>query len=349
MPKDTEPPAKAVVVGRVTTDALEGSYARAFEKLGISAAQWNMPATIDRNARGGRIGALVGQFWPVETWTAKASRELLLFVMDLRPDLVVVGGTNRVSAGALAQIKASLPKCKLVLIWPDTLLNCYSHSIDSLPVYDLVAAFSRESIDAFVRLGARRVSWVPLAFDPDLHPPDLQVGSEGTIYADCDASFVGNYSPEREELVLHLTSRGFRIKVWGPVEWRKSAKDRKALRKYWQGGPLFGKDYCLAIKSAPISLNPISPLTFPAANMRFFEILGMGGTPLSAPCPEMQDEFPDQEACFYYGDGKDVADVLERMIRCRQVLDAVVKTGQERILRSHTYVHRTKQILNTVL
>jgi len=341
-------PTKALIVGRVSDDALEGSYARAFRHMGIETAQWNSPAAIGRSTRGGRVGTLVNQFLPVEAWTAKASRELLLRVIEERLDLVVVMGSSRVLPGALAQIKASRPECKLVLIWPDTMLNCYSHTIGSIPLYDLIATYSVHSLDPFNRLGARKMEWVPLAFDPELHPPELEPETTAGVYADCDASFVGNYSPEREELVTRLIGHGFRIKVWGPTEWQRSAKDRKALAKYWQGRELLGRDYCLAIKSAPVRLNPISPLNFPAANMRFFEILGSGGTPLSAACPEMEAGFPNQEACFYYDDAADAAEILKDILSSRDSAQLVARRGQERVLAAHTYVHRAQQILNAL-
>jgi hypothetical protein len=329
----------------MTTDALERSYVRAFRQLGYEVIPWNMPATIGRNTRGGRAGAYVSQFWPVEAWIAKASRELLLSVLDARPELVAVVGSTRVLTGALAQIRASLPNCKLVMIWPDTLLNCYSHSINSIPVYDLVATYSRDSVDVFRRLGARQAEWVPLAFDPELHNPALGTGDRKGIYADCDATFVGNHSPERERLIVHLISCGFRIKVWGPVAWKRFAKDRNAFQRYWQGNELHPDDYCYAMQAAPVSLNPISPLNYPAANMRFFEILGVGGTPLSGACPEMESEFPDRQACFYYRNEKDAPDVLSGLLGNRASRELVSKTGQERVRRAHTYVHRAKQIL----
>ena len=157
---------KVFIVGRVTTDALEGSSVRAFQGIGCEVTRWDLPRALDRHTRLGRVGRLAQAFLAVEPWTAKANRDLFVAVMDLRPDIVVVGGTHRVLAGTLAQIKTSFPACSLVLVWPDSLLNCYSHSVNAIPVYDLIATYSQTSVNSFYRLGARRVEWVPLGFDP---------------------------------------------------------------------------------------------------------------------------------------------------------------------------------------
>jgi spore maturation protein CgeB len=345
-----DPPLKAFVVGRVTEDALEGSYLRAFQKLGLTVKSWDMPKGLDRQTRLGGIGRFVNGFWPVEAWVMKANRDLVLAVIESSPDLLLVFGSTRVSAGALGQIKAALPKCQLVLVWPDSLVYCYSWILNAVPVYDLIATYSQATVDPFLRLGARRAEWVPLGFDPELHPPyaDGAEDSRAQVYADCDASFVGNYTTEREEIVVHLVTGGFRVRVWGPREWERKARDRAALKKYWQGGPLFGQDFCLAVKSAPVSLNPINPVTYPAANMRFFEIPGCGGVSVCARSPELEAEFPDGQACYYYDSPANARSVVRMAIDDPEGRKRVSRTGQEMVLHAHTYAHRSQQILELV-
>src|SRR5665213_773263 len=162
---------RVIIAGRFGRESLELSYSRAFTKLGVNVTHWDMPGAIDRSARMGRIGRYINQFWPSEPWIAKANGAFLTAVLDTKPDIVFICGGCKVLVGTLAQIKTSLPQCQLVFLWPDTLLNCYSLTIDCISVYDLVATYSKQSVEAFTRLGARRTEWVPLGFDPELHPP----------------------------------------------------------------------------------------------------------------------------------------------------------------------------------
>jgi spore maturation protein CgeB len=344
------PQPKVFIAGRVTKDALEGSYLRAFQKLGLTVTSWDMPKALVGRTRLGPIGRFVNGFWPVEVWVMKANRDLLLAVLKSSPDLLLVFGGSSVSGGVLGQIKAALPQCQIVLIWPDSLLYCYSWVLDAIPAYDLIATYSRATVDPFLRLGARRAAWVPLGFDPELHSPypDENQNSRAVVYANCDASFVGSYTPEREEIVVQLVSAGLRVRVWGSRDWERAARDRAALKKYWQGGPLFGKDFCLAVRSAPVSLNPINPVTYPAANMRFFEIPGCGGVSVCAKSPELEAEFPDRQACYYYDSPADAARVVRMALDDPEGRKRVSRAGQEIVLGAHTYVHRAQQILELV-
>src|SRR5665213_137302 len=336
---------KVFVAGRLTEDALEGAYVRAFDALGMETTAFDMPKAVLRRSRLGRIGRFVHTFWPVEVWLIKANRDLFLRVMEARPDVMLVCGTAHVLAGTLSQIKAALPQCRLVLVWPDSLLYCYSWILNAVKTYDLVATYSKATVDPFIRLGARQAAWVPLGFDSTLHPTNIETSQNAKEYADCEASFVGNHTPERERLIVKLVAAGFRIKVWGPTDWERSAADRAALKKYWQGRPLFGKEFALAIKCAPVSLNPINPVTYPAANMRFFEIPGCGGVALSARSPEMESSFPDRRACYYYDGEEDIGEVMRRVLDDPEARTEVSKAAQQLVLGSHTYTTRARQIL----
>ena len=338
---------RVYVVGRMTEESLEGSYARAFRHLGLEVSSWDMPSAIRRFTRAGRVGAYFNEFWPSEPWIAKANGELLVSIIEARPRMVAVFGTSRMLAGTLAQIKTALPRCQLVLIWPDTMLNCHSLTLAAIPIFDLIATYSQSSIDVFKRLGARRADWVPLAFDPELHPPCPP--PDPKFAGDYEVSFVGNYSRERERVILELLRSGIRVGVWGGRDSWQSAEDKQSIKRYFKGGPIYGSDLPAAVRAAPVSINPIALSNFPAANMRFFEIPGSGGVPVSAPCPEMEPQFPDKEACFYYSGISDVARIVRSALDDQKSRERVAAAGHDRTVAAHTYVHRAQQIVNALL
>ena len=79
-----------VIIGRATVDALEGSYARAFRRLGFSVTVFDNPRSLRRSVRLGKVGEVINTFWPCQPWIAKANRELLTTVFEQRPDIVIV-------------------------------------------------------------------------------------------------------------------------------------------------------------------------------------------------------------------------------------------------------------------
>ena len=126
---------------------LLGSYERAFRRLGCQVHTWDFEKAKARQARLGGFGRRFHEFVVVEPWLRRASRDLVVEVRRAKPDVVGVAATALVTAGALAQIRASAPKTKLVLFWPDPLQNLGPHTVQALPMYDLVATYARSSVD----------------------------------------------------------------------------------------------------------------------------------------------------------------------------------------------------------
>src|SRR5262245_38395680 len=108
-----------LVVGHNGGWNLEGSYARAFEKLGWQVHFWEPHQALLRVARGSKLGRLFGSYVNVEAWVRKANLELLQLAERLRPNLVVVIGTEGVRAGTLGQMRAQLPGAPIYCLFPD--------------------------------------------------------------------------------------------------------------------------------------------------------------------------------------------------------------------------------------
>jgi hypothetical protein len=323
---------------------LLGSYGRALCKHGCDVEMWDFEAAHGRQARLGRIGRLVHGLVVVEPWLKRANRDLVIAVRERAPDFVGVGGAMRVTAGALAQIRASLPSVKLVLFWPDPLQNLETSNVQALPLYDLVATYTRSSIDPLLRLGARRVEWVPFAADTDLHEAAPPSSSASSAFA-CDVGFIGNYRPERERAVLALHDAGIRVRVWGENVWMKRARDKRAVLRYWGGRPLFGGEFARASRESKLALNVIDLTNFPGANMRFFETLASGGTLLSSSCPEFADDFPEGVAAFYFDSMDELVTKVRELLPRSDHRKAVAEEGRRRVLAGHTYIDRARQLL----
>ena len=325
---------------------LLGSYGRALQSLGCEVSYWDPDHALDGYTKYGRAGRYATRFVPVDAWILKANRDMILAAADRPPDLVLVSGNAPVRAGALSQLRIRIPSARIVLLWPDSLLNLSRHVIECLPVYDLVASYSRASMGEIRRLGAANVAWLPFAGDTLLFPRDPQITPEDRARFDTDVCFIGNHRPEREEAVLSLLESGLGVKVWGePQSWRRHARNKRSLAGYFQGTPLFGASFAKAVRCARLSLNVIDPTNYPSANMRFFESPMCGGATLNSPCPEMREAFGDGRAAFYYEASSDLPRVAKELLRDDGLRAAVKHAGQETVLRTHTYIHRALELL----
>lgn len=329
-----------MLVGHFGPGALERSYLKAFESLGCEVSTFDMILAVERYCRLGWWGRTFNSFVPVEPWVRKANRDLVIQALQSQPDYLFTFGHYPIQAGALAQIR-STAKTALVHVWPDTLLNVGNNLILCLPLFDLVASYSRSGLEQFQSLGAKRVVWIPLAGDPSMHASVDCTESEKNQYG-ADVTFIGGWRPEREAILSKLG--GFDLKIWGP-DWGQRCRGNKTIAKNWKGRPLYETEFAKAVVSSKINLNIIDPSNYPAANMRFFEIPVAGGLQVSSPCPEMEREFVHGEHLFYYRDANELSDLIATLIGDTRLRNRVAQAGQAKVLAAQTYTDRVRSML----
>ena len=336
---------RLLLVGSFGAGALEHSYENAFRRIGYEVVRFDMGASVRKHCRLGGVGRILNKFIAVEPWISKANREMVLLAQKSQPDIVIVVGQNVVRAGALAQLR-SMCDVSIVYIWPDTLLYLNQQLIAALPLYDLVASYSASAVCHFRSLGARRVEWVPLGADPDMHPLTVaSLPADSQLHA--DVSFIGQWRPEREHVlrVVLDSLRGYDIKIWGG-DWGRRCRRNKGIIGAWQGRPLYGREFAKVISSSKVSLNIIDPTNYPAANMRFFEIPCAGGLQVSSPCPEMESHFKEGETIFTFRRVEELPELLQNLLANETLRKRVASVSHEAVLRDHTYVCRARQIVS---
>jgi spore maturation protein CgeB len=335
---------RAVLIGRDSPN-VEGSYARALRSMGWTVEFFDLDRAIDRHTRFARAGRLFNAFVPIEAWVSKANRDLFVFIKERAPDLVIVSGSQRVRTGALAQVKVSSPATQLVLFWPDPLVHLENHTLAALPVFDLVASYSRDACPLLERLGARKTLWLPFAADLDVHPPDTDPSEEDRHRFATDVLFVGNYRPERERAVLALIDAGLKVKVYGSDLWRDGAVHRARVDSYWQRRLLVGREFVEASRCATVCLNVIDPGNYPAANMRFFENFAAGVPTVNSTCPEMESEFPNRVATLYFRDETSLIERVREAMRDAELRARIAREGAQRVRARHTYRDRAQSLV----
>jgi glycosyltransferase involved in cell wall biosynthesis len=337
-------PARVMVLGLEDDSGLLSSYGRAFKALGAETSYFDLHGKQMSHARFGAAGRTLSRFIAIEPWIAKANRDLVTTTIARAPDLLACTSSD-IRAGAIAQIKVSSPKTKVVLIWPDMLQNLTERLVDCLRVVDVVATYSEMSIPMLERLGARKVIWTPFAMDTSLFP-DVELTAEERVRYASDLGFVGNHRPERERDVLRMLDAGLRVKVWGlPASWGKWAARKDRLSEYFQGEPLTGKELVKALRGAVLAVNMIDPTNYPAANMRFFETYAARATPLCSRCPEMEDVFREGESAFYF-DPDDLVDRAAALLKDRAAVRRVGEAGRRIAESGHFYHDRARAILD---
>jgi hypothetical protein len=332
---------KIAILGNSNPNFLESSYQRAFEADGHLVKLLDPAAKLQKYIRFGKIGSLIHGFNPIDSWTRKANREIVIEIKQFQPNIILVFCTAPILYGSLAFLKSILT-APIVLVWPDTLFNLSSIVADSKLLFDAVATYSSSSVGVFEKMGFKNVFWLPLAADPLLHPI---IRNESNKF---DITFIGGWRKEREDILVKIIDHfpQKKIKIFGP-SWHKATKTKSILDHY-ENKILFGKDFSTVVGISKLNLNIIDDTNYPAANMRFFELPICGGLQLSSACPEMEPVYKDKENILYYKNEEDMLQVIQWVFDHESDICNIKDRGHQLTADQHTYRHRVQQLFEKV-
>jgi spore maturation protein CgeB len=204
------------------------------------------------------------------------------------------------------------------------------------------------------RAGARRVLYLPNAFDPSLHHPAPPSAAEAAGLAG-DVAFVGTFRPERADFLADLAAAlpQARLNVWGGG-WRKM--DRPAywlrrrrwapLRRRIRGGELWGAAMGRALQASRIALGLLNHANRDLHTSRSFEIPACGGFMLAERTAEHQEHFAEDREAVYFGSLDECCDKARYYLGHDAARAAIATAGHERCRRSgYRYVDRARTLL----
>ncbi len=258
-----------------------------------------------------------------------------------RPALILVIGTEGVRGGTLAQIKALAPGTLVYCVFPDSPHNLDVERIHCLPFFDRVTASSPAWTDAFERLGAGRVYYLPFAADTELHRP-VEEGPRRDLAH--DVVFIGNWRAEREAFLEQLAD--FDLCLWGSNYWQHRTRKGSPLRARWAGRPVVGAEFVSVCAESKILLNFMEPATWPGPNMRTFEQPACRAFSLVNRTPAVLELFKEGEniECFDSVEEarEKIAYYLKNEAARRRIADASYRLVVE---GGHTYADRAGQLI----
>jgi spore maturation protein CgeB len=330
-----------LIVGFNNDEALESSYARAFQKLGWSVHFWTPIQALHRVSRGQRLGRLFGTFVHVEPWWRKANLELLQLADRLQPNILLVVGTEGVRAGTLAQIKVRIPQCLIYCVYPDSPHNLDDDRINCLPFFERVTTSSPAWVDAFSKLGATNVQYLPFAADTDVHFP---VNGSSPRPPAHDLTFIGTWRTEREDILEQLCD--FDLCVWGSNYWKTRTRTGSPLRARWGGRSIKAEEFPGVAASSRIMLNVVDAATWPGPNMRTFEQAACGAFSLTTRSPAVLEIFTEGENIECFDSVEEARDKIRFYLSHEDDRLRIANAAREFVVNhGHTYMDRANQII----
>jgi spore maturation protein CgeB len=320
-----------------TTSDLHLLYLRAFEKIGFEATllahDSGLPFT-EKVLQQGRLQLSSAHF-------SLVNRRVRLAALALRPDLVVVSGSNwYLLPETLREVKRRLG-CRVVL--NEQHLQVFrSHQAGALEVYDHV--FTQDS--ALVPLlraasPARKVSLLGPACDPVEHRP-VALTDEERAHLGSDLAYVGWAYPNRLRLFEDLAE--FDLRLWG-MGWDASP----VLRGRFRDEPVHGLKKTKIYNAARILLN-LQSTTYQidGVTCRPFEVAACGGFCLSEPKKDLAAFFVPGEEMVTFQDAADLKKKAAYYLAHEDERRAIAARARARALREHTYEHRAREVAAAV-
>lgn len=338
-------PLRILAVAALEEGANDYAFVRAFRRAGHSVQVVPTENYIPRWERKS-LRALRRLLTPA--FVAEYNQAMVRTAKSMRPDLLFVFKGQYLTKEAMDEIKAT--GTIAIQFYPDTGFADHGPYLpETIGRYDWVFTTKPAGIkDLKENYGANNASFVPHAFDPEVHAP-VRVNERDKAQYQCDVSFIGNISPKKRKLAERVRNElpHINFKLWGARTWGSVA----ALADCYQGAEVWGREYAKAIQESRINLGllfeggPSAPES-DRLTARTFEIPAVGGFMLHERTDEAMRYFEDEKECAFYRDPDDLIGKIRYFLDHPEERRAIAKGGQERCLNSgYSVDDRVKTVL----
>ncbi|MFZ9558443.1 MAG: CgeB family protein [Vulcanococcus sp.] len=339
----TKPLPLLLIADTSAAEALGSKFLRGAQQAGLDPNQdvtvaYTSPASAFSPSMGRLIGKVFYRLADRRSWEWWGfQRELIALIEQHKPRLVLVTGILPLAPRVFQAIRASGGRIVNYLTddpWnPIHRRRCF---LRNLKHYDHIFSTKEALRQRLEQAGTPSTSWLPFAYDPELHHP-----IDVTEPEPADVLFVGTGATERLPWLEALADLpGLRRRIHGN-SWEGLSTPG------WEKGPaVVGEDYSRAIGSARIVLGLLRQANGDLSTDRSYEIGAIGG------CGLYQDTSEHRALLKDYPDGgffKDPAELRARVeaLLSDPELQQQLRQGGAKALRrpEHTYGARLRTIL----
>jgi spore maturation protein CgeB len=285
---------------------------------------------------------------------ARLNEAITAAVAEFRPQATFFVQGRHVLAETIAAAGAGGPT---VVYYNDDMFNRANRSFtfaSTVRQADWLLTTKSFNVPELQRAGARRVLYLPNAFDPAIHYPARPSAAEAAGLAG-DVVFIGTFRPERADFLARLAGAlaGAVLNVWGggwgkmdrPAYWPRRRR-WAALRRRIRGAELWGAAMGKAIQANRVTLGLLYRANRDLHTSRSFEIPACGGFMLAERTREHQEHFAEDREAVYFGSLEECRDKVRYYLAHETERARIARAGHERCLRSgYRYVDRARVLL----
>jgi spore maturation protein CgeB len=265
-------------------------------------------------------------------YTARIRSQFISAIDAFVPDVALVSKGLHLDAVTLEKIKSR--SIALVNWNPDDFFNPKNSNaslIEAMPAYDVIVSPRSHLFEKYRTHGAKQLLYLDWYYVPQLH---FDHGSAKSI----EASFVGSWSPTREEFIGRLTTP---FRIWGGG-WEKSS--RQFRRHHDVQEKILGQVEMSAVFSrSRYNLNLLTHENSDFSNLRFFEVPASGGLLLTERNSCANRYLSDGQECLMFSS----ADEASKIMAGGHDADAIARAGHKRITAGgNAFSNRVDELLS---
>ncbi len=257
------------------------------------------------------VHKLVLQFnWHLRGHYPPHLRRFSRYVVDtcraFEPTWLLTVGIAPVESRALEEIRRMGVICLNYLT--DDPWNHFHYAawfMKALPNYDWIFSPRRANLDDLGSLGCRRVTYLPFAYAPELHFPELSGSPEEMRQFTCDVVFFGGADQDRLPHIQALVQNGLDVHLYGGY-WEHFPTLRRYTRGVADPGTLRR-----AVGGAKVTLCLVRRSNRDGHVMRTFEAPAMGACMLAEDTMEHREILGAEGAAVIYF--RTVNEMVERV------------------------------------
>lgn len=265
-------------------------------------------------------------------------------IIEESPDLVI--GTYRfIHPECIKAIKKALPNVPVIHINPDA-ITTFEHQQIFVSPYD--AYFTKDPfiVDFMRNKMGLNAHYLPEALNPRVHKPldKNRVDLEQQVGIDVVA--FGTMYPYRAKMVEHLLKAGIKVDLFGTPD-RRFPSD--AVSKNFRNEFITGDRKAEVLQGAKIVFNNFHYAEVESANVKFFEIYGIGGFQICDYKPVLEEYSAIDVERFTYKTIDDAIEKIKYYLQTPSERYEIAEMQMKHFHQYHTYAKRMQDIFSKIM
>lgn len=263
-------------------------------------------------------------------------------IIEQKPDLVI--GTYRfINPECIRLIKKELPGTKVIHINPDQMTTLEYQQIFASP-YDAYFTKDHFIVDFMKNKMNLNTFYLPEALNARLHIPPTSFENKKQLEENINNDVVcfGTMYPYRANMVAELVKKDFSVSLYGVPDKRFP---RKEISDHFKKEYITGKRKAEVLFGSKIIFNNFHYAEVTSANVKFFEIYGIGGFQICDYKPTLHEYSTIDVEKFTYKTIGEAVEKIEYYLQNPALRHEIAELQHKHFHVQHTYEKRIQQIL----